>query len=200
MNTKLSAFVQSSKRPCAPLVLLLLLHTPRALFCWRFSPLSFCFPCLALPLLCSALHEAVDLRLLPLLHTPHALLFCWRFSPFSFLAWRSLSVRCRRLWSWRLLLLAAHTMCVVVLLALQPLTHIISGAPLLLCSALQEAVDLEAAAAAAQAAASHQSGRAFASLAAAGLLADNLAEQLAALGVDDVASAADAAPAWVSGL
>lgn len=56
---------------------------------------------------------------------------------------------------------------------------------------------MEAAAAAAQAAAARQPGRAFASLAAAGLLADDLARQLAALGIDG-SSLPAAAPDWVS--
>jgi hypothetical protein len=56
-------------------------------------------------------------------------------------------------------------------------------------------MELEAAAAAAQAAVARQPGRAFASLAAGGLLADNLAEQLAALGID---GSAVPAPDWVS--
>ncbi|WIA18293.1 hypothetical protein OEZ85_009758 [Tetradesmus obliquus] len=60
---------------------------------------------------------------------------------------------------------------------------------------LQEAVEMEAAAAAAQAAAARHPGRAFASLAAAGLLADDLARQLAALGIDG-SSLPAAAPDW----
>lgn len=61
---------------------------------------------------------------------------------------------------------------------------------------MQEAVGLESQAAGAQAAVARQPAAAYARLAAAGLLADNLAEQLAVLDIGDGVEAGAAQPMW----